>query len=202
MATPTFPKLDPTGAEFWEVRYREHFTPWDAGRVPKQLQDFVAGEEPPGRVLVPGCGSAHDVRFFAEAGWDVQGIDFSAAAVEAAVPILGPFASRVTRADFFGAEVAGPYPLVYERAFLCALPRREWPRWGARMAELIPSGGRIAGFFYYEEPHKPGPPFPMRDRSELHALLDPAFEAIEDREVDDSISIFVGKERWEIWRRR
>ena len=201
MPAPTFPKLDPADATFWEVRYRERFTPWDAGGVPAQLREFVAGIPPPGRVLVPGCGSGHDVRHFAESGWDVDGIDFSPAALEAARPVLGPLAGRLRLADFFGPEVVGPYALVYERAFLCALPRHLWRDWGQRLAALVPRGGCVAGFFYIDDPASRGPPFPLADAAELAALLEPAFTRVEDRDVTDSIAVFAGKERWQVWRR-
>ena len=80
MADPTFPKRDPADPDFWELRYAAHFAPWDAGRVPARLLSFVEAG-PPQHVLVPGCGSAWDVRCFAEHGWDVLGIDFSRLAV-------------------------------------------------------------------------------------------------------------------------
>lgn len=201
MSTPNFPKLDPAGPEFWEARYREGFTPWDSGRVPARLREFVGRENSPGRVLVPGCGAAHEVRFLCESAWHVEGIDFSAAALEAARPVLGPWNAKVRQADFFGAEVSGPYALVYERAFLCALPRRLWPAWGARVAALIPAGGRIAGFFYFDDPSRRGPPFALEALAELRQLLEPAFALLEDIDVPDSIDVFAGKERWQVWRR-
>jgi len=90
MAVPEFPRTDPSSPEFWEMRYRTSFTPWDAGAVPARLREYIGQRRPAGRVLVPGCGSGHDVRFLAEAGLDVQGIDFSPAALDAALPVLGP----------------------------------------------------------------------------------------------------------------
>lgn len=199
---PRFPKHDPAGADFWEVRYRERFTPWDAGQVPLRLREFARSNPPAGRALVPGCGSGYEVRFLGEAGWDVEGIDFSPAALEAAYPVLGPWKDRVRQADFFGAEVAGPYAFIYERAFLCALPRRLWRDWAARVAQLIPAGGRLAGFFYFEPGVERGPPFPLHSEAELSELLGADFERVEDADVPDSIAVFAGKERWQAWRRR
>jgi len=201
MNPPRFPKHDPAGAAFWEARYRERFTPWDAGRVPSRLREFVARSASPGRVLVPGCGAAYEVRFFADSGWDVEGIDFSAAALEAAAPVLGPWTRKARLADFFGAEVAGPFALVYERAFLCALPRGLWNAWAERLAGLIPAGGHLAGFFYLDREAVGGPPFALHDDAELRSLLEPHFARVEDAEVTDSIPVFVGKERWQVWQR-
>ena len=201
MPEPTFPKRDPAAPEFWDLRYGARFAPWDAGKVPAQLRAFVAASPSPCRVLVPGCGSAWDVRFLAESGWDVLGIDFSSAALAAAREILGPFAARVHEADFFAAIAGEPFEVVYERAFLCALPRRMWGDWARRMAEVVAPGGVLAGFFYFGEGER-GPPFPLAAQDELQRLLAPAFERIADEPVPDSIAVFAGKERWQAWRRQ
>ena len=200
MADPTFPKRDPADPDFWELRYAARFAPWDAGMVPARLLSFVEAS-PPQHVLVPGCGSAWDVRCFAEHGWDVLGIDFSRLAVEEARRLLGPHAQRVREADFFAPTAGAPFDVVYERAFLCALPRRLWPDWGRRMAQLVRPGGLLAGFFYFDAGER-GPPFPMHGQEELDALLAPAFERTDDQPVDDSIAVFRGKERWQAWRRQ
>jgi SAM-dependent methyltransferase len=201
VADPTFPKRDPADPEFWELRYGARFAPWDAGKVPAQLLDFVRASPKPRRVLVPGCGSAWDVRCFAEHGWDVVGIDFSRLAVEEARRILGPYASRVREADFFAPIAEAPFEVVYERAFLCALPRRLWGDWAKRMAEVVAPNALLAGFFFFDAGER-GPPFPLHSQDELHRLLHGAFERIEDAPTPDSIDVFRGKERWQVWRRQ
>ncbi|MGZ5084754.1 MAG: methyltransferase domain-containing protein [Usitatibacter sp.] len=201
MSEPTFPKSDPGGPEFWDLRYGARFAPWDAGKVPAQLRAFVAGSPSPRRILVPGCGSGWDVRFLAEWGWDVLGIDFSAAALAAAAPVLGPWAGRVRQADFFAPIAEAPFEAVYERAFLCALPRRMWSAWASRMAEVVEPGGLLAGFFFFGSAER-GPPFPLASQAELDALLTPAFARLEDAPAADSIPVFAGKERWQSWRRQ
>ena len=201
METPSFPKRDPADAEFWDLRYQAHFAPWDAGRVPQRLRAFAEATSPPGRVLVPGCGSAWDVRFLAERGWDVVGIDFSKEALAAARAVLGGHAARVRHADFFAPLAEAPFDLVYERAFLCALPRRLWQDWARRVSQLVVPGGLLAGFFYFDEGER-GPPFALREGAELEALLQPAYTRIEDLEVTDSIAAFAGRERWQVWRRQ
>lgn len=194
------PRLDPAGPEFWSARYREGFTPWDAGGVPSALEAFLEGERARLRVLVPGCGSAYEVRVFDASGHDVLAIDFSASALERASAILGSLSRRLRQADFFTDDFGAPFDLVYERAFLCALPRPLWGRWAVRIAELLPPGGRLAGFFFASEEPR-GPPFGLR-RGELDGLLAQAFERVDDRAVTDSIPVFAGRERWQVWRRR
>ena len=207
MNSPSFPKRDPGEAPFWDLRYEARFAPWDAGRVPQRLRRFIAAHAP-ARALGPGCGSAYEVRALAEAGWDVLGIDFSASALAAARPVLGPFETRVRQADFFGALPEAPFRFVYERAFLCALPRRLWSAWGERMAQIVAPGGWLAGFFFIAPAARVetgkaerGPPFPLHGQDELDALLVPHFERVEDEACADSIAVFAGRERWQAWRR-
>lgn len=200
MSSPTFPKRDPGEPEFWDLRYEAHFAPWDAGKVPAQLREFARAPPASRRVLVPGCGSAWDVRCFAEDGWEVLGIDFSHEALAAARAILGAHADRIRHADFFAPIPEGAFDVVYERAFLCALPRRMWSDWALRMADLVRPGGQLAGYFYFDEGER-GPPFPLRSQEELARLLSPAFERVVDEAVPDSIAVFAGKERWQVWRR-
>ena len=194
------PCLDPAADEFWDARYREAFMPWDAGGVPAALERFLAGEPAPRRVLLPGCGTAYEARAFAERGDDVLAIDFSALAVERARALLGEWSRVVRQADFFGDDLGAPFELVYERAFLCALPRPHWPRWATRVAALTRPGGRLIGFFFRSDDGG-GPPFGLK-ADELEALLAPAFERVADVPVEDSIPVFAGRERWEEWRRR
>jgi SAM-dependent methyltransferase len=199
--TPNFPRRDPAEAGFWDLRYEARFAPWDAGKVPARLRAFVAAAPAPSKVLVPGCGSAHDVAFLAESGWDVLGIDFSREGLAAACAIAGRHAGRLRHADFFAAIAEAPFAVVYERAFLCALPRRLWADWARRVGELVAPGGTLAGFFYFDAGER-GPPFGLHSQAELDALLCPTFERVEDAAVEDSIPVFEGKERWQVWQRR
>lgn len=180
--------------------------PWDARGVPPMLAAWVAGQASRARgarVLVPGCGSGYEVRLFAQSGCNVLGIDFSDAAIAAARRELGELGALVRNADFFAFDGdAAPFDVVYERALLCALPRSRWPDWGLRMASLVGPGGLLAGFYYFDDNAK-GPPFGIDART-LQTLLEPGFVQLEDRVVpqDQSLQVFAGKERWQVWQRR
>ena len=197
---PEFNSRDPNQPAFWDERLVGGFTPWDRGGVPDALREFVARAERPLVTLIPGCGAAYELAFLSAQRWDATAIDFSPAAVARAKAGLGQWAFGVEQADFFTYHPHAPLDLVYERAFLCALPRAMWPRVAARWADLLPQGGRLAGFFFFDDVAK-GPPFGI-GRAELEALLSPHFDLVEDAAVSDSIAVFAGKERWMVWRRR
>jgi hypothetical protein len=185
---------------FWDTRYRGGVTPWDANGVPPRLMKWLT-DRSKASVLVPGCGAGYEVRAFAQSGHDVLGIEFSDAALEAARRELGPLADRVKRADFFAFDTA-PFDVVYERAFLCALPRRTWPPWAARTAELVRPAGALAGFFYFDDNER-GPPFGI-SQTRLDELLQALFVLEESVDIPpvESIPVFKGKERWQVWKRK
>ena len=191
---------DSSKADFWESRYRDQVMPWDAGKVPAALQEYLPKIRNGGRVLIPGCGSAYEAGYLAENGFDVLAIDFSPAAVEVAKRNLPRFGNIVRIADFFDFDCGVPYDFVYERAFLCALPVQMWPQYAVRAAQLLRPNGELAGFFFFKKTEK-GPPFGTSPRA-LHALLDPYFELVENKAVTDSIPVFQGSERWQVWRKR
>lgn len=193
------PEQRPELPAFWDKRFRDGVTPWDAGRVPCQLAAFAAAQERPLATLIPGCGSAWEAAHLAALGWPVIALDFSPAAVAVARQVLAGQAVNLVCADFF-THPPGPIDCIYERAFLCALPRKLWPDWAARVAGLLPAGGRLAGYFFVCDQLK-GPPFGIAP-DELAALLSPAFEPVADAAVPDSIAVFAGRERWQEWRRK
>jgi hypothetical protein len=174
--------------------------PWDQAGVPSAFQSFAARHSG-AAVLIPGCGSAYEAVWLAGQANPVRAIDFSPAAVAVAHEQLGAqHAQLVEQADFFTYEPPFTPAWIYERAFLCALPLARRADYARRMADLLPGGALLAGFFFIGATPK-GPPFGI-ERAELDALLTPYFELIEDEPVHDSIAIFAGRERWLTWRRR
>lgn len=195
-----FHTRDPLSPAFWDERFDKQFTPWDQGGVPRRLAQFVAGSPAPLRCLIPGCGSAYELALMLDHGWNATAIDFSPAAVAAAQAVLGERAEHVELADFFAWQPAATLDLIYERAFLCAMPRTMWPQVAARWTQLLVPGAMLAGYFFFDDNAK-GPPFGIA-REQLFELLAPHFDCLADESVDDSIAVFAGKEHWMAWRRK
>jgi thiopurine S-methyltransferase len=204
MSSEKSPNQCPETPGFWDQRFRSGVTPWEAGDAPIALREFAsayeAATEAMPRVFIPGCGSAWDAAFLDRQGWDVTALDFSTAAVEKAATILGDhWRGQLLCGDFFAFNAAQPFDVIYERAFLCALPRSFWPDYAARSAALLRPGGLLAGNFFFSDDLK-GPPFGILQQ-QLENLLTPYFSHCEDRPVEDSLPVFAGRERWQIWRR-
>ena len=72
--------------DFWENRYQTQDMPWEKGAPSPGLVDFLAAhpELPRGTVCVPGCGTGHDVRAWAQAGFDAYGFDIAPSGIRLA----------------------------------------------------------------------------------------------------------------------
>jgi hypothetical protein len=186
---------------FWEPRYRSGKIPWDFHGVPMALREFLKSTPRKGRVLIPGCGSAYEVKAFQEHGWEPLGIDFCEAAIEKAKQKLGNLSNQVLLADFFEHDFGSTkFDLIYERTFLCSMPQKLWLRYSTRLTHLLADGGLLAGIFLYGEEKDP-PPYPLA-QGELCKILGNAFECIEEKTITDSLEVFKGKEeRWEVWKK-
>ncbi len=190
-----------SGPEFFDIRYAAGKMPWDFGGVPQSLKVFLERQRGPGRVLIPGCGSGYEIEAFFAKGWDAIGIDFSRLAVARARSLLGPLAGKVYEGDFFACPlIEGCFDIIYERTFLCTLLPDLRLRYAQRIAELIVPSGVLCGFFFFGPEDEP-PPYPI-SQSQLEQLLGSWFEKIEDSAVEDSLALYAGKERWQIWRRK
>jgi SAM-dependent methyltransferase len=209
--TPQFGSRDPTRAEFWDERYAAQFTPWEAAGLPPTFDVlaaslFDAAHRPAPRVLMPGCGSGHELAWLAEHGFEVLGIDIAERALARARKSLPPvLAERCARAADFFAFDDGHFDWIYERAFVAALPPSLWPRWAEQCARLTQPGAWLAGYFCIEaaptEPRR-GPPF-AATRAELAALLGARFRLVHEIAIDAALSVpvFAGRERWIVWQR-
>lgn len=187
---------------FWEERYRAENRPWERHGVPKILSSLLESMKPekPGRVLLPGCGSAYELKIFLDAGWDAWGIDFSETAVKRARGIVPEHQERLLLGDFFTYQFEHSFDLIYERSFLCALPPRLRAAYASRMNDLLLPRGKLVGFFLYGAPFE-GPPFPLKDGKEAKELLSD-FELIEDCVIEGSHSTALAKEHWQEWKKK
>ncbi len=165
----------------WEALYQANDMRWEKGAPSPGLVDFLATHPKlPGRsVLVPGCGTGHDVRAWAGAGKRAVGYDIAPTAIKLAQERT-PKGLNATfrRGDFLADEPSELFDLVFEHTLFCAIqPARRSDYVQAVLRWLKPDGQFLA--VHYLIPDTEGPPFGTT-REELIDRFSPHFELISD----------------------
>src|ERR1700759_2348483 len=102
----------------WEARYQSGDMPWEKGEASPGLADFVAAhpELKRGTVLVPGCGTGHDARVWARAGFDVTGCDLAPSAIRLSRErtTAAGLKAQFTQCDFLHDPLPQQYDCLFE----------------------------------------------------------------------------------------
>ncbi|MBE3710421.1 methyltransferase domain-containing protein [Vibrio parahaemolyticus] len=188
--------------QFWGALFFNGTMPWDRNQTPNELKHYLKRiADKAHSVFIPGCGAAYEVSHFVDCGHDVIAMDYSAEAVNLAKSQLGQYQDKVMLGDVFGAELSQSFDVIYERAFLAALPRDQWPDYFAMVDKLLPRDGLLIGYFVIDDDYRSRfPPFCLRS-GELAQHLEPTFTLIESSPVTNSVDVFKGKEYWMVWQK-
>lgn len=158
-------------------------TPWDKGAAHPVLADLLTENVLRGRVLVPGCGSGHDVRALAGAGLEVVGLDIAPLALERARAFAKAGAETYRIADLFELppDMRGAFDGVFEHTCFCAIDPARRADYVAAVSSALRPGGRLLAVFYAEPEHDgDGPPFGCRPE-ELDVLFGGVFRLLAER---------------------
>ncbi|EJG0972018.1 methyltransferase domain-containing protein [Vibrio parahaemolyticus] len=188
--------------QFWDALFFNGTMPWDRNQTPNELKHYLKRiADKAHSVFIPGCGAAYEVSHFVDCGHDVIAMDYSAEAVNLAKSQLGQYQDKVMLGDVFGAELSQSFDVIYERAFLAALPRNQWPDYFAMVDKLLPRDGLLIGYFVIDDDYRSRfPPFCLRS-GELAQHFEPTFTLIESSPVTNSVDVFKGKEYWMVWQK-
>jgi len=187
----------------WEGRYQSRDMPWEKGEPSPGLVDFLAAHPELARtpVLVPGCGTGHDVRAWAKAGFPVIGYDIAPSAIDLCrekTRELGLTAAFVP-GDFLADPPTQPFDWVFEHTLFCAIdPGRREEHVQAVIRWLKPGGQYLA--VNYLIPDTEGPPFGTT-REEQIERYSPHFDLVEEW-VPRSYENRTGLERMFWWKRK
>lgn len=166
----------------WEARYQSKDMPWEKGDSSPGLVDFLAAhpEIPRTTVLVPGCGTGHDVRAWAKAGFQVTGYDMAPSAIllcEEKTHQAGLKATFVV-GDFLTDQPWQRFDWIFEHTCFCAIdPERRGEYVEAVIRWLKPGGHYLA--VNYLIPDTEGPPFGTT-RDEQIDRFSPHFDLLAD----------------------
>ena len=162
----------------WEAHYQSGDMPWEKGEPSPGLVDFLAAhpELPRGTVAVPGCGTGHDARAWARAGFEAWGFDLAPSAVrlaEARTAEAG-LEARFTRGDFLADAPPQQFDWLFEHTLFCAIePKRRDDYVRAVLRWLKPDGQILAVHYMLREGE--GPPFGVT-QAEVMERFTPHFE--------------------------
>ncbi|MFP4157197.1 MAG: methyltransferase domain-containing protein [Opitutales bacterium] len=166
----------------WNQAYQNGDTPWDKGEPAPPLVEFLGRRKLVGQVLVPGCGSGHDVRLLAGQGAVVTGLDIAPAALEVARRYPAAGRERYICGDFcaLAETLRGGFDLLFEHTCLCAIDPAERQAYARSAAAALRPRGYLLGIFYrrVQDTGGGGPPYPV-ESGELDALFAAAFETLE-----------------------
>jgi SAM-dependent methyltransferase len=171
----------------WEDCYQRNDTPWDKGAPCPGLETLLKTRPLSGGVLVPGCGTGHDVRALAAHPQCFPvGLDLSPSAIQRAEAFSKVGAEQYLLGDLFALpeHFRGSFDAVWEHTCFCAIPRsRRGDYVRAVYSALKPQGELFAIFFLdpgLDDPES-GPPFDV-SVGELDALFleSGAFELVEE----------------------
>jgi SAM-dependent methyltransferase len=166
----------------WEQRYQTGDMPWEKGEASPGLIDFLAQppQPAPASVLVPGCGTGHDARAWARAGFDVCGYDLAPSAVKLA---REKTAAAGLQADFrFGDFLLDPpherFDWLFEHTLFCAIDPSHRDQYVQAVRRWLKPGGRFLAV-HYLIPDTDGPPFGTT-RQEVLDRFAPHFKLLND----------------------
>ena len=177
-------------SEYWLNRWVENRTGFHVKGVNPLLERFwpQIARSGSGRVIVPMCGKSEDLRWLAERGHDVVGVDLSPIAARAFSAEQGIAFTETAESPFivFGGKqitfyagdlfdftpgIAGRFDLVHDRAALIALPATMRPDYARQLQPLMasPSRGLLISL-EYDASNMDGPPFSVPE-SEVRTLF-------------------------------
>ena len=136
--------------------------PWEKGEASPGLVDFLAAhpEVPRGSVLVPGCGTGHDARVWAKAGFTVTGLDLAPSAIRLSQErtVASGLEADFRPANFLDNAPFAQFDWIFEHTLYCAIdPSRRDDYVNAVLRWLKPNGQFLAVHYMIRD--SDGPPF-------------------------------------------
>lgn len=162
--------------DFWNQRYLAADTGWDLGEVSPPIKEYIDQLTDKNlRILIPGCGNAHEAEYLIMRGFtNVTLIDIAPLLVENLLDkFKGNTNIKVVLGDFF--QHKSEYDLILEQTFFCALNPELRSAYATKMNELLSLQGKLVGLLFASEFEKAGPPF-GGSLVEYQKLFDTNFE--------------------------
>ena len=146
--------------QYWEARYQNGHTGWDAGTITTPLRDYFDQlTNKSVSVLIPGAGNAHEAAYMYKEGFsNVHVLDISQSAIHQFKLGNPDFPKgHVHQGDFW--KHSGQYDLIIEQTFFCAIDPSLRAAYVAKTSDLLKQGGKLVGVLWNHPMGEAEPPF-------------------------------------------
>ena len=168
----------------WEGRYQTGDMPWEKGAPSPGLVDFLSTFPKPSgpeTVAVPGCGTGHDVREWASAGFEAHGFDVAPSAIRLCIEktkAAGLVNAHYYLADFLSDTPPIKFDWLFEHTLFCAIEPHQRDDYVKAVLRWLKPGGQFLAV-HYLIPDEDGPPYGTR-RDELMRRFAPHFNLLKE----------------------
>lgn len=187
--------------EYWEARYLNNETGWDAGSITTPLKDYIDQlTDKSIRILIPGAGNGYEFDYLVSKGFhNVWVIDFAQQPLDNLKLRNPEFENHFIHKNFFEQE--DTFDLIIEQTFFCALNPELRKEYAKKMYDLLNLNGKISGLFFDFPLTEAGPPFGgsydeyLNLFSELFQIktLEKSYNSIKPRDGKELFFIFEKK---------
>lgn len=152
-------KLD---KDYWENRYHEGTTGWDAGSITRPIKEYIDQLVDKNiSILIPGSGPSHEAEYIYKQGFEnVHVLDMSLLAMEAFKNRYPDFPSEnIHVQNLF--DHSTKYDLIIEQTCFCALEPKLREQFLSHIKSLLKPKGKYVGLLFHHKilTDNDGPPF-------------------------------------------
>lgn len=186
---------------YWETRYQNNETGWDAGTITTPLKDYIDQlTNKDLKILIPGAGNGYEFDYLIQKGFtNVFVIDIAPSPLESIKKRNPEYSSHLLLGDFF--ELNETFDLILEQTFFCALDPKLRPNYVSKMHQLLHPNGKLVGLLFDFPLTNEGPPFGGSLKAYLALFpaqfhlktLERAHNSIKPREGKELFFIFEAK---------
>lgn len=162
---------------FWQKRYENNQAGWDLGSAsPPLVNYFNQLENKDLKILIPGCGNAHEAEYLFNNGFqNVFVIDLAAAPLQNLQKRVPEFPeNQLIQGDYFKLE--NTFDLIIEQTLFCAINPELRSEYVKKTSSLLNEKGKFVGLLF-DRTFEGGPPF-GGSKAEYLDYFKPNFKSI------------------------
>lgn len=192
--------------QFWESIYAAGEPAWDLGSATPVFGELIKrGEIQPGKICLPGSGLGYDVVLFAQNGFEVTAVEFSATAIQhqRKLAYAAGVEVEVIEGDFFKlpARLSGAFDCVLEYVTFCAVDPERRLDFARVMFDVLKPDGKYISLLFPIEDRPGGPPYGLNETETIGIFESAGFVLESARFHPETIKPRKGREKLLIFRK-